>query len=697
MSGIAGIYYPHSRSVDRKDLERMVTILAHRGPDGADMWVEGSTGFGHRMLWTTPESLEEKLPLVNRTGDLALTADARIDNRDELLAALDFSGCTGKVITDSQLILKAYEQWGERCPEKLLGDFAFAIWDRRKQVLFCTRDHMGVKPFYYYQSDRVFAFASEIKALLCLPEVPRRLNEVRVADYLVPILEDKVITFYKDILRLPPAHTMTVSRHGMSVRAYWSLDPMREIRYNSDAEYAEAFRDIFTEAVRCRLRSAFPLGSMLSGGLDSSSIVCVARKLLKENGHRGLHTFSAIFKDVPECDERPYINSVLAQGGLEPHYVHADQLSPLADLDRVFWHEDEPFYAPNLFMHWGLYRAAQNQGTRILLDGIDGDTTVSHSLVYLAELVRTGQWTKLTKEVNGLSKRFNRSHWRVLWHYGLSPHVPEPIRSVWRIVRGRNRPAWTRNAIVNTEFARQIGLAQRIQDLLRDRSKPAQTSREDHLRRLTSGMVPFALEVADKAAASFSLEPRYPFFDKILVEFCLALPPEQKLQRGWTRMVLRRAMTNILPVEVQWREGKMDLSPVLHRALLAFERELLEDVVLHDVKAIENYVDTVALRKAYQRYVSLGTDDSLTVWKVATLALWLRREDCLHLDQLDQKEGTALETNEKSKESMETKDLTEKRRRPYTAPQLTVHGTVEKITANIGTKGTDGLTGSTLV
>ncbi len=169
MSGIVGIYYINGRPVEGETLGRMVDILAHRGPDGADIWCEGNIGLGHRMLWTTPESLMEKQPLVDRTGNLVLTADARIDNRGELISALRLNDSPVEKITDSALILAAYAEWGNQCPEKLIGDFAFAIWDKRKQVLFCARDHMGVKPFYYYyEPGKFFAFASEIKGLLCL-------------------------------------------------------------------------------------------------------------------------------------------------------------------------------------------------------------------------------------------------------------------------------------------------------------------------------------------------------------------------------------------------------------------------------------------------------------------------------------------------------------------------------------------------
>ena len=625
MSGIFGIYYLDGQPVERENLVRMADALAHRGPDGADVWCSGPVGLGHRMLWTTPESLLEKLPLVNRTGELVITADARLDNRSELLAALDCKDCPSEKITDSQLILAAYEKWGEQCPEQLLGDFAFAIWDGRKQRLFGARDHFGVKPFYYYTSGRAFIFATEIKALLCLGSVPRQLNEVKVADYLIPLFEDKEITFYQDIFRLPPAHSLTVSGKELRLQPYWSLDPERELRLGSDQEYAEAFRELFTEAVGCRLRSAFPLGSLLSGGLDSSSVTCTARELLPQEP---LHSFSAVFDQVPQCDERPFIEAVLAQGAIEPHWVRADQLGPLTDLDRVLWHQDEAFYAPNLFIHWSLYRAAKSQGVRALLDGFDGDTVVSHGVAYLSELARAGKWLALAGSVRGFARNFNRSPgqllWRYLWRYGLGPLVPQPLRRVGRKLRS-NRSARSPTLRLNPDLARRIALKERIQAA--NSSSPPQTARSEHYRRLSWGVIPFTLEVADRAAAAFSIEPRFPFFDKRLAEFCLALPPEQKMHRGWTRVVMRRALAGILPVEVQWRGGKSNLSHNFHRSLRLFERERLEQVIWSESALLEEYVDISVLRQTYQRFAAgepLPDSDVLSIWKPVSLALWLR-------------------------------------------------------------------------
>jgi asparagine synthase (glutamine-hydrolysing) len=616
------------------------------------------------MLWTTPESLLEKLPLVNQTGNLIITADARIDNRDELIAALGLTDRPAEKIADSELILAAYDKWGEKCPEHLLGDFAFAIWDKRKPSLFCARDHFGVKPFYYYyQSNQTFIFASEMKALLCLPEVPRQVNEVRIADFLALMMEDKAITTYQDLVRLPPAHSILVSQEGIRLWSYWSLDPGRGLRLESDEAYAEAFRDIFTEAVRCRLRNAFPIGSQLSGGLDSSAVTCMARKLLDQAGEAQLHTFSNIFDTVTECDERPFINAVLAQGSFIPHYVHADQLSPLSNLDIIFQYEDEAFTGPSHFLPWGLNCAAHEAGVRIFLDGFDGDTTVSHGSVYFTELARQGQWETFFLEAKAISQHFDTSphtllHCYGLMHlkelakqwqwvafatavnqihqhfgvsrrqlflqHGLKPLVPEFIQQIWRRLRGRGESVSNLAPLVNRSFAECIGFDERIQRLNGYRDPPL-TVREDQWRSLTSGMFVFILEQVDRYAAAFSIEARHPFMDKRLIEFCLALPPEQKLHQGWSRMVMRRALANVLPETIQWRGGKTDLTPNFLHGLLRLDRHLLDEVILNKLGSIERYLDSDFLRAAYQRITSGGKvndQDIMTLWTAVILALW---------------------------------------------------------------------------
>ncbi len=646
MSAIVSLFYLDGRPADRFDVRRMADVLAHRGTDDSGVWCAGSVGLGHRMMWTTPESLDEHLPSTNESGDLAITADARLDNRDELIKQLALS--KRDAVSDSQLILAAYERWGEQCLEKFLGDFAFAIWDGRRQTLFCARDLFGVKHFYYHhRPHQMFALASELKALLCLPEVPQRLNELSIADHLLPTYEDRVSTLYEDVLRLPAAHCLTVNRDGMKIRRYWEPDLSRELRLRSNEEYAEGFREIFTEAVRCRLRSAFPVGSMLSGGLDSSSIACTASRLLdRENDSRKLHTFSGIFPGLadaaPEIDERRYVNAVLASGDFNPHFVAADAVSPLTDIHKIFWHMDNAVPATNMYMDWEIFRAAREEGVRILFSGNDGDSVVSFGYNDLPDFIRRGWLRTAVKESIALHRgvplrprRLKKFILNYILKPVVQPLVPEYAKQGWRAVRGRTSAAdrdaelhsYCRERPINPDFAKRVRLAERFWDLQNSSFPKQVSSREVHWRQLASGMDSFLMESFEKASAAFSIESRYPFFDQRLVEFCLALPPGQRLQNGWTRSILRRAMNKILPPEVQWRKGKSDISAGIKVGLLNYERETLEDIILNDSGVIREYVDVPALQAAYERYAANPMEseqDNYSIALIVNLALWLR-------------------------------------------------------------------------
>jgi len=601
----------------------MDAALAHRGPDGLT-WCGGAVGLGHRMLHTTPESLHETLPLRHPAGHLVLTADARIDNRDELIPALAIRRPFAE-ITDSDLILAAYEKWGERCPEKLLGDFAFVIWDTHLRHLFCARDHYGVKPFYYvHLPGQLFAFSSEIESLFHLPEVPRKINEIAIADHLMSLYEDKAITPYQGVFRLPSAQNMVVRDAEIRLHTWWSLDPSRELSMPSDGAYAEAFRDLFTETVRCRLRSAFPVGSLLSGGLDSSSVVCTARHILARVGTGWpLQTFSAIFPDLPECDERPFMQHVLALGGLVSHTWPADRSSPLADWDRVLMSSDGLACGPNFFVRRGLCDLAQRQGVRILLTGDDGDTTISHGWATLPEMVRHGQWATLAREVGALSAHLDRPRWRLLWDRAIRPLAPAPLRSIVWWMRA-SRPLESESPILCPDFVRRLGLVERVRALGAARFRPPQTAREAHLHDLNSGLNQVDLEVCDIMSAAFSVESRHPFHDRRLMAFCLALPNRQKLRGGWTRAILRHGMEGLLPPEIQWRPGKANLGPNVCRSLLQFEGERLEAMLFGRFEVIAPYVDRAALRRKYDRYRTLRAPDAaFHIWKATLLALWL--------------------------------------------------------------------------
>jgi asparagine synthase (glutamine-hydrolysing) len=637
LSGLVGLYRLDGRPVDPADLDRMVGASRHRGPDGQGIWRDGPVGLGQVILRTTRAHRPERLPFGDAAAGLVLAGDVRLDNRDELLAAFGLDARRGAGCADGELILWAYRAWGQSCVERLAGDFAFALWDAARRVLFCGRDRMGVKPLYYYLSDRLFAAASEIKDLLCLPEVPRRLDEARVIDYLLPAFHDTARTFYRGIVRLPPAHAITVGGAGgarPSPRRYWSAEDAREVRHGSDAAYAEHFRALFARAVRTRLHGEGPVAAALSGGLDSSAIACMARDLLAGEGRLPLRTFTAIFPGLPEADrrrvdEREYVDAVVATGGFEHHFVEADSVGPLEDATAVVRQLDEANHAPNLYVHRALYAQAHRHGARVFLDGVDGDTTVSHGLAYLAELAGRGRFRKMAAEAMAITRRAGRRHnpARVAWDYGLRPLVPVAAVAAWRKAPGRSRCRVPGQRLLNPGFARRAGAEDRARAALADTVDVAGTAREDHRQGLASGLIPHVLEVADKAAAAFAVEPRYPFFDHRLIEFCVGLPGDQKLRSGWTRFILRSAMTGILPEAVRRRTDKANLTPTFTRGLIEHDRAAMEEVILRDGRLLGEYVDLQSLREILARFLSTGGtngSDALALFRAVNLGLWLR-------------------------------------------------------------------------
>jgi len=642
MSAIAGFYRHGNEQVSSSEsghwLRQMNERLAHRGADDSGQWLNesGNVGLAHRMLWSTEESLQEKLP--QEKPGYSLTADARIDNRTELIEQLSLVAQPGQVITDSDLILAAYGQWGEDCPDHLLGDFAFALWDEREQKLFCARDIMGVRPFVYHHSDEQFAFASEIKALFCLEQIPRRLNPRRIAQLLTRALDERDVTLYQEIYRLPAAHCLTVAPGVFKLRRYWQLDPEFELKLGSDAEYAAEYKRIFDEAVRCRMRSAFPIGSMLSGGLDSSSIACTAKDWLKvntpENPPEKLHTFSTQFNHLPQAqkkliDETFFVHKVLDQGGFEPHFIDGDQLNPLANYDELFAQNDECFFAPNLYYNRAWYERAQKHNVRVVLDGVDGDSTVSHGHSYMHELMKRGHWVEFAREAKCYARLTGFTTLFIMWEWGLQSLIPMGVWRRYQDWQAKRNPSWQAKGL-NANFANGLDLAREQIDSGREQFDrlPINTARHAHWHSLNSGLIQYAIETADKVAAAYQVELRFPFCDRRLMEFCVSLPPDQKFKRGVTRLIHRRGMQGVMPDELRSRMSKANLGANTKPRLLNQAQESLEYWVFENNEHLLPYIDIEQARKLYQSYQQDNLDEAsaLAIYGMATLSMWLTRE-----------------------------------------------------------------------
>lgn len=632
MSGIFGTWRLDGRPADLRVAEEMSRRLEHRGPDGAGAWSGGPVSLGHRMLRTTQEAAGEVLPLVSADGEVVLTADVRLDNRPELITALGLRESAGEASTDTDLLLASYRAWGEGCVERWIGDFAVAIWDMTRRRLLCARDPFGVKPLYYHHSPgRLFAFASEVDALFALPEVPDEISDFEVARHLlVPLGRDASTTYFEHVQRVLPAHALAVSERGAESRRYWSLDPSRELTLADDREYVDALRETFVEAVRCRIRSSTPVAAMLSGGIDSAAIACVAADLLARSGRPALHALSAIYPAVPDSDERGFIEDVLAGGTMVPHFFAADAVSPIAEIDRMHGLIGGANWGGNLYLNWVLYGVAADAGARVVLDGFDGDTTLSHGTGYLSELARTGRWLKLARTSVPHSRRHGRpvvSDLLGLIRLGLRhPSRPSVLSSVARGVRRPGareerpqRSVESRHPLLNPEFVR------RFADRVVSESNPPNTEREFHLRKLNGLALFEGVGWLEACAAGRGVDVRLPFCDVRLVELCLSFPAEQKIRRGWTRYVMRRAMEGILPASIQWRGPKTSLHPGWSHAWRSHQNGRIEALLTHPSPAIDRYLDPVRVLEQHRRFNAGETDimEGRPLWRALSLALWL--------------------------------------------------------------------------
>lgn len=567
MSAICGIASFANDVVTTTVLHGMLQTLAVHGCDGSGLWQQGAVGFAQQGLRVTPEAMQEQLPWHDPAADLTITADARLDNRAELFQSLGIGQKEARDMPDSQLILRGYERWGERCPDYLLGDFAFAIWDGRRQSLFCCRDHMGVRPFFYAYNGQRFLFGSEAKAILAVPGVARQLNRTRLAAQAITGARFCIpqATFYADIYALPSATSLLVNQQGLQKRTYWAPAVREELPYQRDEEILEALQALLFQAVETRLRSVFPVGALLSGGLDSSALVSVAAQSLARRG-QSLHTFSAVLPDGHDPalnDERDYIDQFCPWPNLAMHYVTDPQQGPLDGLEALVASYESPVISSRHYLYSALAQAAHSSGVRVLLDGVYGELgPSSHGDGYYAELLRRGCWPTLWRELKARSQVTGATMGVLLRTQVLPCFMP----AAWsagakfrRAVSASINQQVLQPAFVQ-EYVNKYGAEWRAMHNSMNQVWPDQ--RRNQLAQITAVYQKYAR--SDGLVGVTGVEMRYPFLDKRLLEFCLAVPGELKVHNGYTRMLLRSGLAGILPQAIQWRTSKVPFSPDYH-------------------------------------------------------------------------------------------------------------------------------------
>ena len=622
MSGICGLFNINGTPVAESDLRSMTAMLEQRGPEGTGQWHDGRVALGHTLLATTPELLFERQPFTHAETGCVITADVRLDNRDELLEALGLGGQSDS-IGDAELILHAYLKWCEACLERLLGDFAFAIWDPRHQTFFCARDHFGMRAFYYHHvPGRRFVFASDARAILVLPQVPYRINAGRVADFLVPELEwiDYTSTFFEDVFRLPPGHKVTVTPASVDVAEYWKPKPGPELGPMSDEDYSQGFLEVFTKAVDARIRApSGTIASMLSGGMDSGSIVAVGKEILAARGDGPLPTISAVRREDASCEETKAIKAAISTLAISPNLVYLEEI-PNA-LDRLMTDSGEPFDSTCMMLK-AIYHAARDQGGRVVLDGAGGDVLLADG-TYITRLIRQGQLRLAMAEIAAENKYYEGGSLApALFRYVRAAFVPEAIKKILRGPRYRYGVKGSlKTSLVSPDFARSVDIDGRFERMRRifphGWIPDYATERCNAIwPNVTAGRERYA-----RLAAAAGTEARDPFLDKRVVEYCSRLPGRFRLKNGWPKMILREIMAERLPQEVLWTRRKPHLGFMFNEAVTKQALRSGELDIIELENGLRGYVNRSALAKAWKAFCAGG--DAAPIQTAHVLSVWL--------------------------------------------------------------------------
>jgi asparagine synthase (glutamine-hydrolysing) len=590
------------------------------GPDGRVQFVSERCGLVQMLDYHTEESTQVKSVVRDLSRGTALVADLRIDNRKAIGQLLELDSVTLDTLSDEALVLLGYGTRGDLIFEQLEGDFFVAIWDEPNRALTLVRDGLGVKPGVYARLPEGVVFGSMVPWVLRHRDVSRNPNRRRIADFIGLSFEDRESTFYEHIQRIPPGTLIRFGPGGVSRRTYYELKFQGELKLKDNREYAARFRSLLVDAVGCRFRARVEPAVLLSGGLDSSSIVGCARELGFATEGRPLSTISALFPDYPHIDESAWIEEVIARGAIRPAFVRVDRRTPLEFLGCEIERYGEPFYSPNNYVDSTLLDAAQAAGTRIVIDGLDGDTTVGHGWEYLGELLRRGKVRRMVRLARELARHTDRS---ALWFIMRHAVMPTLIGLCNVVAPGRTARA---PRLMNRSFAEQTGFVERVRKERAPWTRAQLSSfREQHFGKLTSGLLPASFELAWRQAAVRGMQRRHPYFDRRLVEFCLSLPAEQRLARGVDRIVQRRAVEGLVPENIRTRLTKSIWTENTADRVRNDERsKLVELAELRDSRVGE-FVEMSVVRAAC-RQVLEGSADQRTVaeiWVVCALRMWL--------------------------------------------------------------------------
>lgn len=563
MCGIAGIVNFSQASISIEQIQRMTDIMHHRGPDGEGHWIDHQQqiALGHRRLSIIDLSENASQPM-HYADRYTITFNGEIYNYLELKAELVQKGYCFQTNSDTEVLLALYDLKKEACLQDLDGMFAFAIWDAKEESLFCARDRFGEKPFYYcFHTNRLY-FASEMKVLWAA-EAPKKPSKQRIFDYLafdrMESYENPESTFYEGIFQLKPAHYVIINRKSTQQviqNNYWKIDLTRKSALSFEEAQIE-FRRLLTSSIEKRLRSDVPVGSSLSGGLDSSSIVALIHQL--KSDHQIQHTFSARFPNFKK-DEGFYIDRMNLHTSSQSHNVFCTPEVLLETMPHLYKIQEEPFGSTSIAAQFNVMKLAKKTGITVLLDGQGADEYLagysSFYKNYAAEL-RASSRASLVKFQYLYQEHFGKPFpvSRLFWIEASYPHLRDTLRKLKNKIK---KPSYF-NQFSDSFFnsVKTDGYQTRFKNTLSEALSDS----------LTNGGLQTLLRYADRNSMANSREVRLPFLSHELVEFVMSLPSSYKIHEIWTKGLMRYALSDLLPAEIVWRKEKVGFEPPNYKAV----------------------------------------------------------------------------------------------------------------------------------
>ena len=591
MSAVFGMVRFDGRPILDNEIDSMSAALAAHGGDGCSTWTTGNAGFGHHLRIVTAEDQHERQPVRLPGGSHSLVFSGRLDNRKELLSQLGSNLDTTAVVPDSAIVSAAFERWGPACDSRLYGDFVFVAWQKKEQQIVAVRSPLSAQTLFYFWDGATLAFASSPSGLFALRFIRTDLDRERLADYVVHAPLEYGHSFFRDLRILESGSVLTVDRDGLRTKAFWNPGALPETRLKNDDEYLEAYLERFDQAVEARLRSAFPLTAMMSGGLDSSSVACTAAPMLARN-HRRLLAFTQVPRDGFKgefaqgwyADETPFVQAIarkyenidLCLIRTEPRCVLDGHVrfialaaAPFRNMGNRAWMEE-------------ILRQAQAAGSRAILTGTMGNIAFSwDGIGMLPRLIARGRFVDAWRQAKALK---GRTLFRTLVGGGIIPLLPPPL---WLAVRRHlspddpmmsSNPAWAAISPLRVEFVRSL----RVEERARDKGCQLAWHRDHDSRetmvRCLRETERLASEIWCGLRSLYGVEERDPTSDRRVVDFCLSIPDDQFQRDGVSRRLTRRAMADRWPAEIvsnrgagiqasDWHGLLMDTRPELQVAI----------------------------------------------------------------------------------------------------------------------------------